>query len=155
MDSTLTTLTSQNILSVTSLLSNAEYSGVKGLKQLGLGTPAAWALHASLEIIRSSTALHPEPSLVEDRLNTPRDNSNEEKNSEESNQVNRRWGYTLDVDSSDGESMDDENNHTEKETSVPRTISVYSWRRKYVTVDSSSSSDDEEKDCECSRSEEQ
>jgi hypothetical protein len=51
VDTALAAFSEQKISSVASLVK--ENLGVKGLKQLGLATPAAWALHSAVEKIRT------------------------------------------------------------------------------------------------------
>jgi hypothetical protein len=174
VDSTLAAFSEHQISSVASLVK--ENLGVKGLKQLGLATPAAWALHSAVEKIGSSCATAPPPStgcpdpaIVIEAVGIvipPSPEPTQEPKDEEprepleplcessSTSSKKIWGYALEGGSSSSES---DNEKAEKvlegleqkkivegsEVSQGGGECSYSWRRKFVVMDSSSSSDEE------------
>lgn len=49
IETTLSIFSQSKITTISSLIGYRGDMGVKGLRQLGLGTPAAWAIHEALE----------------------------------------------------------------------------------------------------------
>lgn len=170
VDSTLAAFSEHQISSVSSLLK--ENFGVKGLKQLGLATPAAWALHSVLEKMRLSHATAPVSDTVSARMVAieiedkeivvvPSPNSDQEstvkepqesmEHPENSSNPKKIWGYAVEG----GSSSESENEEAEvcEQTQQPTCVEEspapqggaqcsYSWRRKFVVMDSSSSDDE-------------
>ena len=174
VDSTLAAFSQHQIASVSTLLK--ESLGVKGLKQLGLTTPAAWALHSALEKMKlSHAAAAPVADSVsaqmvaieiEDKeiVAAPSPKSDQESNvlteelqestepPENSSNTKKIWGYAVEGGSS-SESDNEEEAEVCEQTQQPTCMEgspapqggakcSYSWRRKFVVMDSSSSDDE-------------
>jgi hypothetical protein len=142
VDSSLAVFANQGIHSVADLC-RGEDLGVKGLKQIGLATPAAWALHSAMKV--ASLSLQTASALP-----------NHSQRSVAIAETSQRkvWGYALQDDTSSSESEEGESEHravsedqqkakiSDSAEKAPAQ-SCSSWRN-FVTIGSSSSSDEEE-----------
>jgi hypothetical protein len=139
-------------------LCRGEDLGVKGLKQIGLATPAAWALHSAMKV--ASLSLQTASALSEP---LPAISNSEATSSVAIAETSQRkvWGYALqdDSSSSESESEDGESEHRavsedqqkaeiSDSTEKAPAQSCSSWGRNFVTMGSSSSSSDEEEEAE-------
>jgi hypothetical protein len=167
VDQTLAVLASQGISSLADLCHGEDLAGVKGLKQIGLATPAAWALHSAMEKMKTTSpnaSALPEPNEAatfnavggvlkgEERTSST---TTEPSTAPESETRKKVWGYALEGDSSTSESEggQSEEEGTGDDKAKEGQIEVVggeqqqqqapSWRRNFVTMDSSSSSEDE------------
>jgi hypothetical protein len=132
-------------------LCRGEDLGVKGLKQIGLATPAAWALHSAMKV--ASLSLQTASALSEP---LPAISDSEATSSVAIAETSQRkvWGYALQDDTSSSESEEGESEHravsedqqkakiSDSAEKAPAQ-SCSSWRN-FVTIGSSSSSDEEE-----------